>query len=127
MEVGNVWGSQSASVTRRRSLAKAPSFGLVEVAFRIASVTIVLGQWRWRSWAGRRSSALSGPSSIKWVGDRPRSFSRATVLVGLLQRDTSSYLVQKPKWTPTLGSAGRSFGMKDFLTFAGVDPASRGQ
>jgi len=49
------------------------------------------------------------------------------VLVGLLQRDTSSYLVQKPKWTPTLGSAGRSFGMKDFLTFAGVDPASRGQ
>jgi hypothetical protein len=51
----------------------------------------------------------------------------AEVLVGLLQSDTVSYLVQKPKWTPTLTSAGSSFRMKDFLTFAGVDPASRGQ
>jgi Animal haem peroxidase len=51
----------------------------------------------------------------------------AEVLVGLLQSDTASYLVQKPKWTPTLTSAGSSFRMKDFLTFAGVDPASRGQ
>jgi hypothetical protein len=51
----------------------------------------------------------------------------AEVLIGLLQSDVTSYLVQKPKWTPTLTSAGSSFGMKDFLTFAGVDPASRGQ
>jgi hypothetical protein len=51
----------------------------------------------------------------------------AEVLIGLLQSDPSSYLVQKPKWTPTLGSVGPSFRMKDFLTFAGVDPASRGQ
>jgi hypothetical protein len=51
----------------------------------------------------------------------------AEVLIGLLQSDTDSYLVQKPKWTPTLTSAGSSFRMKDFLTFAGVDPASRGQ
>ena len=51
----------------------------------------------------------------------------AEVLIGLLQSDTSSYLVQKPKWTPTLTSAGSSFRMKDFLSFAGVDPASRGQ
>ena len=49
------------------------------------------------------------------------------VLIGLLQSDPGSYLVQKPKWTPTLTSAGKSFRMKDFLTFAGVDPASRGQ
>ena len=49
------------------------------------------------------------------------------VLIGLLQSDPSSYLVQKPGWKPTLTSAGKSFGMKDFLTFAGVDPASRGQ
>jgi hypothetical protein len=49
------------------------------------------------------------------------------VLIGLLQTDPTSYLVQKPKWTPTLTSAGSSFRMKDFLTFAGVDPASRGQ
>jgi Animal haem peroxidase len=51
----------------------------------------------------------------------------AEVLIGLLQSDPASYLVQKPKWTPTLTSAGSSFRMKDFLTFAGVDPASRDQ
>jgi hypothetical protein len=51
----------------------------------------------------------------------------AEVLIGLLQSDPASYLVQKPKWTPTLTSAGSSLRMKDFLTFAGVDPASRGQ
>jgi hypothetical protein len=51
----------------------------------------------------------------------------AEVLIGLLQSDTGSSLVQKPKWRPTLTSAGSSFRMKDFLTFAGVDPASRGQ
>jgi hypothetical protein len=51
----------------------------------------------------------------------------AEVLIGLLQSDPASYLVLKPKWRPTLTSAGSSFLMKDFLTFAGVDPASRGQ
>ena len=51
----------------------------------------------------------------------------AEVLIGLLQSDTGSYLVRKPTWTPTLTSAGASFRMTDFLTFAGVDPASRGQ
>jgi len=49
----------------------------------------------------------------------------AEVLIGLIQSDPSSYLVQKPNWTPTLTSAGSSFRMKDFLTFAGVDPATR--
>jgi hypothetical protein len=49
----------------------------------------------------------------------------AEVLIGLIERDPSSYLVQNPTWTPTLTSAGASFRMKDFLTFAGVDPASR--
>jgi heme peroxidase len=51
----------------------------------------------------------------------------AEVLIGLLRSDQGSYLVQKPKWTPTLTSAGASFRITDFLTFAGVDPASRGQ
>jgi hypothetical protein len=51
----------------------------------------------------------------------------AEVLIGLLQSDPRSYLLRKPKWTPTLTPAGSSFRMKDFLTFAGVDPASRGQ
>ena len=51
----------------------------------------------------------------------------AEVLIGLLQSDPRSYLVQKPRWMPALTPAGSSFRMKDFLTFAGVDPASRGQ
>jgi hypothetical protein len=51
----------------------------------------------------------------------------AEVLIGLLQSDPRSYLMQKPKWMPALTPAGSSFRMKDFLTFAGVDPASRGQ
>jgi len=49
----------------------------------------------------------------------------ADVLIGLIQTDPSSYLVQKSNWTPTLTLAGSSFRMKDFLTFAGVDPATR--
>lgn len=67
---------------------------------------------------GRRMGAVGG----RIVGE---------VLIGLLQTDPGSYLTQDPAWTPTLprrlgGSTG-TFGMADFLTFAGVDPASRGQ
>jgi hypothetical protein len=51
----------------------------------------------------------------------------AEVLIGLIQSDPSSYLVREPGWKPTLTSAGAGFRMTDFLTFAGVDPASRGQ
>jgi hypothetical protein len=51
----------------------------------------------------------------------------AQVLIGLLETDSNSYLARKPKWTPTLASAGTSFRMKDFLVFASVDPMSRGQ
>ena len=53
----------------------------------------------------------------------------AEVIVGLLQNDAASYLTVRPGWKPTLPStsgAGR-FRMVDFLTFARVDPASRGQ
>jgi hypothetical protein len=49
----------------------------------------------------------------------------AEVLIGLIQSDPSSYLVQKPSWTPSLTAAGSSFRVKDFLTFAGVDAATR--
>ena len=47
------------------------------------------------------------------------------VVIGLLQSDPASYLVQRPDWTPTLQNPGSAFRMTDFLTFAGVDPASR--
>jgi hypothetical protein len=51
----------------------------------------------------------------------------AEVLVGLIRSDPGSYLARQPRWTPTLTSAGANFRMTDFLAFAGVDPAARGQ
>ena len=53
------------------------------------------------------------------------------VIIGLLQTDPDSYLAQRPNWRPTLptrsGSVTGNFRMVDFLTFARVDPNSRGQ
>jgi hypothetical protein len=51
------------------------------------------------------------------------------VIIGLIYSDPASYVNAKPRWKPMLpsGSARTSFKMTDFLTFAGVDPASRGQ
>jgi hypothetical protein len=52
------------------------------------------------------------------------------VFVGLLQTDPESYLSARPDWIPELPTkTGRAedFRMIDFLTFAGVDPISRGQ
>ena len=51
----------------------------------------------------------------------------AEVFIGLLQTDPGSYLATQPRWQPTLPSKNGTFRMTDFLTFAGVDPASRGQ
>jgi hypothetical protein len=53
----------------------------------------------------------------------------AETIIGLLETDRASYVTAQPGWTPTLPSrlgAGQ-FRMVDFLTFAGVDPGSRGQ
>src|SRR5206468_6262749 len=53
----------------------------------------------------------------------------AEVFIGLLQLHPDSYLSVQPEWVPTLPTHGtpKSFRVIDFLTFAGVDPASRGQ
>jgi hypothetical protein len=51
----------------------------------------------------------------------------AEVLIGLLRADPDSYLATQPRWRPTLPAKNRTFRMTDFLTFAGVDPQSRGQ
>ena len=48
-------------------------------------------------------------------------------IIGLLQPDPGSYLSARPRWRPTLPSKDGSFRMTDFLTFAGIDPRSRGQ
>jgi hypothetical protein len=51
----------------------------------------------------------------------------AEVFIGLLAADSRSYLHQ-PRWRPTLPSAARgTFRIVDLLTFAQVDPATRGQ
>lgn len=52
------------------------------------------------------------------------------VFIGLLQTDPESYVNAQPHWVPTLPTKTgnpKDFRMIDFLTFAGVDPASRGQ
>ncbi|MGH6804297.1 MAG: hypothetical protein ACREC3_13150 [Methyloceanibacter sp.] len=52
------------------------------------------------------------------------------VFIGLLQTDPKSYVNVQLQWVPTLPTKTgnpRDFRMIDFLTFAGVDPASRGQ
>lgn len=52
------------------------------------------------------------------------------VFIGLLQTDPNSYVNVQPHWQPTLPTKTgnpEDFHMTDFLTFAGVDPASRGQ
>ena len=54
----------------------------------------------------------------------------AEVFIGLLQLDRDSYLWERG-WRPTLptrnGQVTGDFRMVDFLAFARVDPASRGQ
>jgi Animal haem peroxidase len=60
-----------------------------------------------------------GPVGGRLVGE---------VIVGLLESDPASYLAYDRAWRPTLPSPTRGdFRMVDFLTFAGVDPKSRGQ
>ncbi len=53
------------------------------------------------------------------------------VIIGLIQLDRESYAWAAPRWRPTLPTMSRrvtgDFQMTDFLTFAGVDPTSRGQ
>ena len=54
----------------------------------------------------------------------------AECIIGVLQLDRRSYL-QRRRWRPDLptrtGAVTEDFTMVDLLTFAGVDPASRGQ
>ncbi|HSU77209.1 MAG TPA: hypothetical protein VLI89_09060, partial [Burkholderiales bacterium] len=69
----------------------------------------------------RANGLTLGPVGGRIVGE---------VIIGLLEHDRGSFLSREPFWQPTLptlnGQPGE-FRMIDFLAFAGVDPASRGQ
>jgi hypothetical protein len=71
-----------------------------------------------------KEAEVAGGARLAGVGARIIG----EVFIGLLQLDPNSYLARNPRWRPTLPSRTRgAFTMVDFLTLAGVDPASRGQ
>ncbi|MGP3914203.1 peroxidase family protein [Nonomuraea sp. 10N515B] len=74
----------------------------------------------------KEAEVLAGGVRLAGVGARIVG----EVFIGLLQLDPSSFLRTNPSWRPTLprrtGGTG-DFRMVDLLTFARVDPASRGQ
>jgi hypothetical protein len=74
----------------------------------------------------KEAEVMAGGQHLGPVGGRIV----AEVLIGLIQLDRESY-ASSPGWRPTLpsttGHVTGDFRMIDFLTFAGVDPTSRGQ
>jgi hypothetical protein len=71
-----------------------------------------------------KEAEVAGGAKLAGVGARIV----AEVFLGLLSLDSNSYLARNPRWRPTLPGRQRGrFGVVDFLTLAGVDPASRGQ
>jgi hypothetical protein len=71
-----------------------------------------------------KEAELAGGSRLVGVGARIVG----EVFLALLSLDEDSYLGQRRPWRPTLPARTRgTFTMVDLLTFAGVDPASRGQ
>jgi hypothetical protein len=72
----------------------------------------------------KEAEVLTGGLRLAGVGARLI----AEVFIGLLQLDPRSYLASRRPWRPTLPSRTHgTFGVVDLLTFAGVDPATRGQ
>ena len=75
----------------------------------------------------READLVTGGQFLGPVGGRIV----AEVMLSLLFTDPSSYLSAEPAWQPHLGGSGGSGGgdyeVADFLRWAGVDPASRGQ
>jgi hypothetical protein len=72
-----------------------------------------------------KEAELTGGQHLGPVGGRIVG----EVIIGLLQVDRDTFLTVAPNWVPTLPARDgpTNFRMADFLTFAGVDPASRGQ
>ncbi|HEY7485930.1 MAG TPA: heme peroxidase family protein [Streptosporangiaceae bacterium] len=77
-------------------------------------------------YALKEAEVMAGGRTLAGVGARIVG----EVFIGLLQLDPASYLSTNPSWIPTLprrsGGTG-DFRLVDLLTFAQVDPTSRGQ
>jgi hypothetical protein len=72
----------------------------------------------------READLMNGGGFLGPVGGRLV----AEVMIGLLRAHPDSYLFTRPSWQPMLGKrAGSEYQIADFLRFAQVDPASRGQ
>jgi Animal haem peroxidase len=71
----------------------------------------------------REAQLVNGGQFLGPVGGRIV----AEVMLGLLLADPTSYLSGQPHWQPHLGATGSDYQIADFLRFAGVDPATRGQ
>ena len=72
----------------------------------------------------REASVINDGQALAGVGARLVG----EVFIGLLELDPTSYLAVNRNFRPTLPSrTAGEFGIVDLLTFAGVDPASRGQ
>ena len=71
-----------------------------------------------------KEAELAGGQRLAGVGARIVG----EVFIGLLALDRRLVLSENPRWRPTLPSrVPGTFTTADLLTFAGVDPGSRGQ
>ena len=62
------------------------------------------------------------------MSQETRVFAIAATRAAAIQRRLEEAMPQDADWRPTLPSRAKGdFTMVDFLTFAGVDPRSRGQ
>ncbi len=72
----------------------------------------------------READLVNGGQFLGPVGGRLV----AEVMIGLLRAHPDSYLFTRPSWQPMLGKRpGANYQVADFLRFAQVDPATRGQ
>ena len=72
----------------------------------------------------KEAEVRAGGAGLAGVGARII----AEVFLGLLELNQNSYLARNPRWRPTLPCRVPGyFDMVDLLTYAGVDPVSRGQ
>jgi hypothetical protein len=108
------------SIARQMNIAPIPSSQLRELARFGVGLERSTPLWYYVL----KEAELAGGARLAGVGARIVG----EVFLGLLALDEDSYLSENPRWRPTLPSrVPGTFTTADLLTFAGVDPGSRGQ